>query len=111
MQADISELLRLYVCRGWHKGKIRFAKVKGWLTGPDMTQFTYIVREDKNGTKHFESVPIAETSQTLGGAHGRQKSRVLYRIRALEAELKKLNSDYERIMAAEPMDITKEENR
>ena len=111
MQADISEPLQLYVCRGWHKGKLRFAKVEGWLTGPDKAQFTYVVREDKNGTKHFESVPIAETSQTLGGAHGRQKSRVLYRIRALEAELKKLNSDYERIMAAEPMDITKEENR
>ena len=99
----------LYVFKGWRKGHPRFEKCKGWRTGACLEQFTYLVKEDKSGTKHFDSVDLDETGATLGKAFGRLKSNLLYRIRSIEAELKRLNTDYERLLATTPVEIKKGE--
>jgi len=109
IQTDSTEPFKLYVFKGWRNDQPRFQQHEGWLTGPDRDRFSFITKVDKDGTKHFDSVPLQDASQTLGKAFGRLKSNLLYRIRSIEAELKRLNTDYERLLATTPVEIKKGE--
>jgi len=95
-----------WVFAGWYQGRARYMFVEGIRHGPKLEAFRLFT--EGNSVIDFQ---MSETFDSIGKAHGAQKSRTLAEIKKLETEIKKLNKVYERLLAHEPVDITKTESK
>ncbi len=89
----------------WYQGCARYRRVK--IVNKHLTKPYFYVEGDSEHTVLHEK----DTFDSIGKAHGAQKSRTLAEIKKLETEIKTLNKVYERLLAHEPVDITKTESK
>jgi len=90
----------------WYQGCARYRRVKGFVDKHPTNPYFHI-----EGDQDLEFLHVKDTFDSIGKAHGAQKSRTLAEIKKLETEIKKLNKVYERLLAHEPVDITKTESK
>lgn len=95
-----------WVFAGWYQGRARYMFVEGIRHGPKLEAFRLFT--EGNSVIDFQ---MSETFDSIGKAHGAQKSRTLAEIKKLETEIKTLNKIYERLITNEPVDITKTESK
>lgn len=95
-----------WVFAGWYQGRARYMFVEGIRHGPKLEAFRLFT--EGNSVIDFQ---MSETFDSIGKAHGAQKSKVLNEIKSHEAEIRRLNKVYERLLAHEPVDITKTESK